>query len=77
MDPRDKQNLQFILQADAKTLTRWWATLDEEDRMYALGLMAAHRLNLADEAEDRKRMISPQNEDLSLAQAVLQKFMLP
>jgi hypothetical protein len=77
MDPRDKQNLQFILQANTETLVRWWATLDEEDRMYALGLMAAHRLNLADEAEDRKRMISPQNEDLSLAQAVLQKFMLP
>lgn len=77
MDPRDKQNLQFILQADAKTLTQWWATLDEEDRMYALGLMAAHRLNLADESSDRKRMISPENEDLSLAQAVLQKFMLP
>jgi hypothetical protein len=77
MDPRDKKNLQFILQSDAKTLTRWWATLDEEDRMYALGLMAAHRLNLVDEAEDRKRMFSPHDEDLSLAQAVLQKFMLP
>ena len=77
MDPRDKQNLQFILQANIETLARWWATLDEEDRMYALGLMTAHRLNLADEASDRKRMISPQNEDLSLAQAVLQKFMLP
>lgn len=46
MNNYDKENLQFLLNADEKTLSDWYSTVNEDDHTYASELLSAYGLEL-------------------------------
>ena len=63
---RDYKNLQYILNKTPDELHRWWLSLEDEDRDYAMEIIV----------EYRKMLDEPIVEDYSIAREYLKKFQL-
>jgi hypothetical protein len=46
MEPRDYENIKFILSKTPAELLVWWNSLDDEDRLYAVEIVKAYRREL-------------------------------
>ena len=46
MEPRDYENIKFILSKTPAELLVWWNSLDDEDRIYAVEIVKAFRKEL-------------------------------
>lgn len=53
MNQRDKENLNFLLNASPETLKDWYESVEEDDHIYAQELLESYRQELA-ETEDQK-----------------------
>ena len=63
---RDYNNLQYILNKTPEELAKWWESLEDEDREYAMEIIV----------EYRKILDEPVVENYSLAREYLKKFQL-
>lgn len=52
MNDHDRQNLIFLLTADADTLSQWYDQMSEDDHEYAHELLAQYSLELKQHAID-------------------------
>ena len=68
MEPRDYENLEFILSLAASDVSKWWDAIDELDRAYAMSLVQCYNLELTE--------ITQPLDDVSIAKTYLEKFML-
>lgn len=66
----DRDNLNFLLNADRKTLDEWYAQCDADDIRYALELMKAHKSELILQELEYFDEVN----DLSVANTLLKKF---
>ena len=46
MEPRDYENIKFILSKTPAELLVWWNSLDDEDRIYAVEIVNSFRKEL-------------------------------
>ena len=74
MNDWDRNNLNFLLNADKETLEDWHNYADEDDYKYAMELLEAARMEL--QLKELLLIDEIAVEDLSDAQAVLDKFRL-
>ena len=74
MNNHDRDNLQFLLSADKKTMESWYQTVSEDDVEYALELLQLYRTELA--LREFEIIDTEAEQDLSQAQAVLSRFTL-
>lgn len=74
MNDWDRNNLNFLLNADKETLEDWHNYADEDDYKYAMELLEAARMEL--QLKELLLIDEAAVEDLSDAQAVLDKFRL-
>lgn len=74
MNDWDRNNLNFLLNADKETLEDWHNYADEDDYKYAMELLEAARMEL--QLKELLLIDEVAVEDLSDAQAVLDKFRL-
>ena len=72
MNKHDRDNLQFLLSADKKTMDSWYQTVGEDDVEYALELLQLYRTEL--ELREFEIIDTEAEQDLSQAQAVLSRF---
>lgn len=68
MDPRDYDNLEFILSIAASDVSAWWEAIDDLDRAYASSLIQCYSMELAEAVQPV--------DDVSIAKNYLEKFML-
>ncbi len=68
MDPRDYDNLEFILSIAPGDVSAWWEAIDDLDRAYAMSLVQCYSLELAEAVQPV--------DDVSIAKTYLEKFML-
>lgn len=47
MEPRDYENLRFILSHTPDQLLEWWNSIDGEDQLYAIELMRQYQQELS------------------------------
>lgn len=76
MNSHDKNNLDFILYTDEKTLSEWYKTLSNDDLAYALELIHRAQQELADSLADRISEDDTDITDLSYANQLLKKYQL-
>ena len=74
MNDWDRDNLNFLLNADKATLEDWHQHADEDDYAYALELLQAARTELA--LKELEIIDSEAVEDLSAAETLLAGFRL-
>ena len=74
MNDWDRNNLNFLLNADKETLEDWHNYAGEDDYKYAMELLEAARMEL--QLKELLLIDEAAVEDLSDAQAVLDKFRL-
>ena len=74
MNKHDRDNLQFLLSADKKTMESWYQTVGEDDVEYALELLQLYRTEL--ELREFEIIDTEAEQDLSQAQSVLSRFTL-
>lgn len=75
MNAHDRNNLNFILKADPKTLDKWWSELSADDMSYALEIIRQARTETEIELIEYHESLT-ETGDFTEANAVLQKFML-
>lgn len=75
MNKHDRDNLNFILTADKKTLDKWWAELSDDDMAYALEIIRLARTETEIQLIEYNESLT-ETGDFTEANAVLQKFML-
>lgn len=68
MDPRDFQNLSFLLTASTKTIEDWFEQTSEDDHVYALELLREARIELQLNAQEQSK------EGFAEAKQILSKF---
>lgn len=66
----DRDNLNFLLNADRKTLDEWYEQCDADDIRYALELMKAHKSELIMQELEYFDEVS----DVAMANTLLKKF---
>lgn len=82
MNPKDIQNLKFIIRSDPNDLQRWYATLSYSDAAYAMQLAEEARAIIKYYGWDQFNQMLDSNavdqpvEDLSQARELLKRFML-
>lgn len=72
MNPHDKNNLDFLMNVSAKTLSEWADQASDDDILYALELVRQAQAELAAELIE----VLDEVEDCTEAKSVLKKFML-
>lgn len=75
MNKRDRDNLNFILTADKKTLDKWWDGLSEDDMAYALELIRTARTETEIQLMEYNEAYT-ESSDYPEARALLKRFML-
>lgn len=85
MEPRDYENLKFILSRTPNELYDWWTELDDEDRMYAIEIVRKFNRELIDDIKNIDKIldeefplqeIEPEDIDVTEAKDYLKKFQL-
>ena len=76
MNSHDKNNLDFILYTDEKTLSEWYKTLSNDDLAYALELIHRAHQELADSLADRIDELYDDDIDVSYANQLLKRYQL-
>jgi hypothetical protein len=72
MNNYDRENLQFLLNADSATLKEWYESVTPDDIEYAAELM----LQYGEELSIRTGMLNDDVEDVSQASDFLKRFSL-
>ena len=72
MNPRDLENVRFIMSLNEQQFEAWASTLSEDDIEYAINIVKAARTEVLFKSVETDTPI----EDFSEANAVLKKFML-
>ena len=78
MEPRDYDNLKFILSLEKDALYKWWDSIDGDDQLYAIELIKAYKTEL----ENHSKLLDSSAEsddnqesmDVSEANEYLKKF---
>ena len=73
MNDWDRDNLEFLLAANAEVLTDWYNQLSPDDLLYAFELLARHRDELTERIEELELM-EKEEEGFPEAVSVLEKF---
>lgn len=85
MEPRDYENLKFILSRSPSELFDWWESLDDEDKMYAVEIVKKYNRELLDDISNINKILDEdfplqeiELEDIDTTQAkdYLKKFQL-
>jgi hypothetical protein len=85
MEPRDYENLKFILSRTPSELFTWWESLDDEDKMYAVDIVRNFNRELLDDIKNIDKIldedlpvqeIEPEYIDTAQAKEYLKKFQL-
>lgn len=76
MNPRDQQNLEFLLNASLATITSWFNEMTADDHLYAIELLALAKVELDNQASLLNYAEMAELEDLTAANAVLARFRL-
>ena len=71
MNQHDRGNLAFLLSADKATMDQWFASVSEDDVMYAMELLQKHKTELM----LREMELMDDVDDVSEASEALKKFM--
>jgi hypothetical protein len=74
VNKHDRDNLQFLLSADKKTMDSWYRTVSEYDVEYALELLQLYRTEL--ELRELEIIDTEAGSDMSEAHSVLTRFTL-
>ena len=76
MNEQDRENLIFLLNADADTLIDWFNTVDEDDKEYASEIMAKY----SEELKLKQRFYAAEDVDITGltpdAEQYLKKFLI-
>ena len=74
MNQHDRDNLQYIMSLSEHEFEVWASKITQDDLDYALEIMRARRLEIAEQEQDLEYKL--EYSDFSEANAVLKKFML-
>lgn len=74
MNPIDKQNLRFLLESDEQTIRKWWASVDEEDKEYAMELLKFAGEQLREQSLALRIEAELALSDFSESKMILRKF---
>jgi hypothetical protein len=84
MEPRDYENIKFILSKTPSELFDWWESLDDEDRMYAVEIVKMYNRELLNDLSNVAKVLDEefpvqdfeQDIDTTEAKEYLKKFQL-
>lgn len=84
MEPRDYENIKFILSKTPAELFDWWESLDDEDRMYAVEIVRIYNKELLNDLSNVDKVLEKEfplryvelELDTTEAKEYLKKFQL-